>query len=268
MNDAVDESQFMQRAISTDSLNARACVNQKYGAGDFDGWVDSLLGAVKFESVMDVCCGTGNQMVKYAKLNRKALLTGVDISRDSLHVADERLKQLGATEYRLKSIGMEEAFDDPDIASRKFDLISCFYGLYYSRNVAATLARMLAHLTGHGHLLIVGPYGRNNAVLFDILQRHYSLADLVVRSSSTFMSQEVFPVLSAALTVTSMTFVNPVRYPSPHAVIDYWKSTTFYSQAHEQAVIGDIEAYFARHGEFVMEKHVMAYLAGKQGEAR
>ncbi len=262
-NKRSNDPRLMERATSTDNLKERANINLKYGSGDFEGWVDSLLGRVEFESVLDVCCGTGNQLVTYAKLNRNAALTGVDVSQKSLQTADERLKELGATAYRLKAVGMEELFDDPEYAAGKFDLISCFYGLYYSRNAAKTLTRMIAHLSDRGYLLIVGPHGKNNAALFDILQQHFPLPELVVRSSSTFMEQEVFPVLSAVLTVTSKTFVNPVRYPTPQVVIDYWKSSTFYSEPHERAVIRDIETHFARQGEFVMEKHVIAYLARK-----
>ena len=255
------DSQLMERATSTKNLNERANVNQQYGTGDFAGWIDSLLDRITFSTVLDVCCGTGNQLVKYAARNREAALTGADISEKSLAIADKRLKEQGFDRYRLKAGSMEDLFQDEEVRRQHYDLISCFYGLYYSKNPSKTLAEMIGHLSRGGSILIVGPYGRNNATLFDILQKHFTLPELVIRSSSTFMEQEVFPVLSASLTVSVNTFVNPVRYPNPQVVLDYWKSSTFYSEAHKEAVTRNIEAHFEKHGGFVMEKHVMAYLA-------
>jgi hypothetical protein len=77
------------------------------------------------------------------------------------------------------------------------------------------------------------------------------------------MEQEVHPVLTAQTVVESVTFVNPVEYPEPQTLIDYWRASTFYSKEHEAAVVKDVEDHFRRDGSFVVEKHVMAYIARK-----
>ena len=258
-----NDSQLMQRATISKNLKERADANRSYGTNDFEAWVDSLLNRVEFSTVLDVCCGTGNQLVKYAARNRNATIIGVDLSPASINTAEKRLKALGATAYKLKAVDMEELFDDPEISTGSFDLISCFYGLYYSRDTAGTLIQMMDHLSDKGSILIVGPHGRNNATLFDIVQRHYALPELVIRSATTFMQREVLPVLSQRLKISAETFVNPVCYPNTKALISYWKASTFYSPAHEKEVVRDIEKHVARHGHFIMEKHVMAYLARK-----
>jgi methionyl-tRNA formyltransferase/ubiquinone/menaquinone biosynthesis C-methylase UbiE len=257
------DTQLMQRATSTNNLKERSDVNQSYGVNNFDEWVDSLLDKIQFASVLDICSGTGNQLLKYAKKNNNASLMGVDISRESLQTADERLKSIGAKRYTLKAIAMEDLFEDAELNSRTFDLISCFYGLYYSRDTAKTLEQMMAHLTANGTMLIVGPYGNNNDSLFDIIERHFALPELVKRSASTFMEYEVVPLLSKHLKVNTETFVNPVRYPNPKVLMDYWRASTFFSPEHENAVLRDIEEHFAMHGHFIMEKHIMACIASR-----
>lgn len=260
---ADNNNQLMQRATSTNNLKERADVNQSYGVNNFDEWVDSVLDKIQFASVLDICCGTGNQLVKYVKRNNNTSLIGVDISEESLQTADARLKSIGAKKYSLKTIAMEHLFEDQEIDSRAFDLISCFYGLYYSRDTTKTLEQMLAHLTAKGTILVVGPYGNNNANLFNIIERHFTLPELVRRSSSTFMEFEVVPLLSKHLIVNTETFVNPVRYPNQKVLMDYWRASTFFSPVHENAVLRDIEEHFAGHGHFVMEKHIMACIASR-----
>src|SRR5271157_4791444 len=108
---AGNDDQLMQRATSTNNLEERAGVNKSYGTNDFDEWVDSLLDKIQFTSVLDICCGTGNQLMKYAKRSNASDLVGVDIAEESLKTADARLKSIGAKSYALKAIAMEDLFE-------------------------------------------------------------------------------------------------------------------------------------------------------------
>ena len=76
------------------------------------------------------------------------------------------------------------------------------------------------------------------------------------------MIDEILHYLSARARVHSENFVNPVRYPDVDAVLAYWRRTTFYDAATEDAVRADLEAQFAETGTFIVEKHVMAIIAG------
>lgn len=254
----------MQRATSTENLKKRSNVNVTFGTNNFDTWVDSLIDKIKFATVLDVCCGTGNQLLKYASRINPLNIVGIDISKKSLQTADKRLQSVGAGGYKLKLVSMEKMFEDVDIRTTKFDLISCFYGLYYSRDVSKTIIQMIDHLSKNGTLLIVGPYGKNNANLFEIVQRYFSLPEMVKRSSTTFMEYEVFLVLSKKLEVVVETFVNPVCFPDAKLVIDYWRASTFYSALHKESVAKAIKEHFKKYGTFIVEKHIMAYIAKRK----
>ncbi|MCK4462653.1 MAG: class I SAM-dependent methyltransferase [candidate division Zixibacteria bacterium] len=259
-----DRGSLMERAVKSSNLVQRSDGNRRFGRNDFGAWVNELTAPLKYRTVLDVCCGTGNQLLHFASRSGLEELVGVDLSGDSLEKARGRLAETGFDgKLSLLKTSLEEMFSRSELSGTKFDLISCFYGLYYSRNVEDTLHGMLNHLSEHGTLLIVGPYGKNNTSLFELLQRHFSLPDGVLRSATTFMEQEVHPVLTAHTDVEAVTFVNPVEYPEPQALIEYWRASTFYSKEHEPAVERDVEDHFRRNGSFIVEKHVMAYVARK-----
>jgi len=259
----IDDSNLMASVTKSQNLQQRAMENKRFGTADFSGWVDSLLSSVTYKSVLDVCCGTGNQLVLFAAKEDIDRICGVDLSAESLEIARERMAGQGVGKRTsLFQVGMEEMFAEPELASEKYELISCFYGLYYARDASDVLEQMQDHLTNDGAILIVGPYGENNASFFELLSRHFSLPELVVRSAATFMENEVYPVLAERAPVTRRTFVNPIRFPDPSTLINYWRSSTFFSAEHEAAVVADIRKHLEQHGEFVIEKHVMAYLSG------
>ncbi len=254
----------LRKATLTGGVEARAIANRRFGAADFDGWVNVWLNALPVGRVLDLCCGTGNQLVLYASRPDCRELTGVDISAESLEVARRRLLDInenGASQ--LHCLSMDDAFKAPPISNAEFDLISCFYGLYYAASAGRVLTAAASRLAPGGIIAVVGPYGRNNASLFDLLGRHLELPSLVVTSSTTFMEDEVVPALERNLSVRRETFVNHVRYPSPDAVMDYWRASTFHDPSCEAAVARDIDAHFRRSGEFIVEKHVMAAIGEK-----
>lgn len=256
---------FLEKVTKTSNLQNRVDANLKYAGEDFWKWMSGLTSGLRFQSVLDVCCGTGNQLVLYAKNPSVTRIIGVDVSASSLAVASGRLNLFAQTkQIDLVPVGMEEMFSAPALKGKKFDLISCFYGLYYSQDVARTLAEMIEHLSDSGTLMIVGPYGPNNGSLFEILRKFFELPELVTRSASTFMEQEVLPILEKRTRVSIVTLVNPIRYPDVESIITYWKSSTFYSQEHEKLVRAELQKRFAVCPEFLIEKHIMAFLGRKK----
>jgi len=256
---------IFEKAASITNLIERANCNRRYASNDFDAWINSLFEGLDFSSVLDVCCGSGNQLVLYGKRPRVSLIAGVDISKEAVKTAYERLKKFRMRRRLvLKITKMEDMFEDPCLGKLTFGLISCFYGLYYSDNIGKTVAGMMDHLSGGGRLIIAGPYGKNNASLFRLLSRRFTLPDFVVKSSSTFMEEEVYPILADRCEVEKKVFVNKINYPDPAALMAYWKASTFYCSKLERKIAEDLEAHFSRNKEFSVEKHAIAYIARKR----
>ena len=258
-------NQLMEKAVSSDNLVERATSNQRYAENDFNHWVSKLFEKLSFSSVLDVCCGTGNQLMLFASMPGISYIVGVDISKKSLNIAQKRLLEIKTDAHViLKPARMEEIFSDVDFKDYRFDLISCFYGLYYSQNVERLICEMIEHLSDEGSILIVGPYGNNNASLFSLLERHFDLPVLVKRSASTFMEKEGFSILAKPCVVYTDFLKNKIHYPNVKSIVDYWRSSTFYSPEYEDAVIKDMEEHFVDHDEFIVEKHIMACISKRR----
>ena len=258
-------SQLMEKAVNPDNLANRAGANRMFAKNDFNKWVEGTLGKLSPASVLDVCCGTGNQLVLYAARPAIDRLVGVDVSREALDAARARLDNT-ATQARISliDIRMEEMFAHPGIKDEHFDVISCFYGLYYAIDTTLVLNEMIDRLADGGSIVIAGPYGGNNAGLFSLLEKHFKLPGLVVRSATTFMKEEVYPALKRRCEVEESVFVNSIVYPDAASLMKYWKSSTFYKPEYETAVRKDIESHFLNNAEFSVEKHVLAYMARRR----
>ena len=253
---------LMDKAIKSSNLTSRSDGNKLYGKNDFGQWTKSIRDKVKFNSVLDICCGTGNQIVLYAKEYNTKVIYGVDLSKESLIKAEKRLNEINYNNAILKQNDIDAIFDDKEMINKKFDLITCFYGLYYSKDTKILLQKMISHLTESGHIIIVGPYGKNNEQLFSILKKYFKLPDLVEYSSCSYMEKEVFPVLKETMDVEKVTFLNEIIYPDYNALINYWKSSTFYNPDFEKELEQEFKNYFENNNKFIVEKHVMAYIAG------
>ena len=253
-----------QKATDRDSLETRSDANRAFGTADFDAWIRAITDRLRFESVLDLGCGTGNQLVIYAARPDIRRIVGIDMSAESLEVAADRLRRLGVRDRcHLVRAEIETAFAQPVAAGKSFDLIASCYSLYYSKDVGRSLREITEHVSDDGTVLIVGPHGANNASIFDLLQRHFRLPEFVLRSSTTFMTDSVLPALADGFNVATETFVNRVHYPSAAAVLAYWKASTFYDSSREALVARDLQRHFDVHGEFITEKHVMAAVARK-----
>lgn len=262
MSGQAERQRLDQAAVSSTNLSGRIDANTRYAGADFDGWVRGLINTLPGRHVLDMCCGTGNQMIIHAARPECETLVGVDRSTDSLATARQRV---GETGFRgtldLLDVPMDGAFEQDALSGRMFDQISCCYGLYYADDPIGLLDGMLAHLSPGGGVLIVGPWGDNNKSLFDLLRRHITLPPLVERSATTFMTEEVQAHLDGRAAIRIETFVNPVSYPDLDSVLTYWRKTTFYDADKEPAFRRDLESHFATSDAFVVEKHVMGLIA-------
>ena len=259
----INES-FFDKVSSSINLLERNKYNKLNCDSNFDCWVDELFKDIGFSRVLDVCCGTGNQLIKFASNKKVELLIGIDLSEESLKIASERISKNSSLNVILRNISMEKLCDDEVIKRSKIDFISCFYGLYYSKDVENTLNQMFELLPIGGSIVVAGPYGKNNYNFFELLQKRFRIPEFVLKSSTTFMQEVVFPLLLKKADVCESSFVNKISFFDTESLYDYWKATTFYFPEYKDIIFNDINSFFKQSKEFVIEKHVLAYVATKK----
>lgn len=248
-------------AIETGALNDRITQNIAGGEADLNAWIFERLRFRTGEQVLELCCGTGKQTDFFLKnLDPASRLTALDISPSSL----EAIKQRHPDDTRLSLVpgnitDISAALPAGEAAKEDLSMIFCAYGLYYSADPVKTMNDGLARLTKDGRMVVVGPFGRNNAELFeDCEAAGVKFDSLITYSSRDFMPSCVVTHLAGAfheLQVSSLR--NTVSWKTPEAVMSYWKASTFYEPAAEERFAQIVSERFASQGVYRNTKWIM-----------
>jgi ubiquinone/menaquinone biosynthesis C-methylase UbiE len=250
------------RATQAELLEQRIAENRASQEVDLVRWIFERIRVQESDHVLELCCGTGGQTLRILRaLGDQGRLHALDVSRDALNTLVER-----AATDKSKLVAVHASLDNLSGTLRgsglerpSFDLIFCAYGLYYSSDAKKTLEEAFSWLKEGGRMVIVGPFGPNNGQLFDLVRASgVTIPDPVVSSSERFMSEVVVPWAAVKFQSARIsTLVNPVHWPTPERVLNYWQNTTFYSADHRREFEKRLTQHFAQHGEFVNEKWVM-----------
>jgi ubiquinone/menaquinone biosynthesis C-methylase UbiE len=253
----------MSRATEAGLLEQRIAENTAAQSIDLATWIFERVPVRRGQRVLELCCGTGGQTLPLLDLvGKDGIVVALDISQAAL----ETLAAKAAPANRGRLICVEASLENFSSALHKieippegFDLIFCAYGLYYSADAKRTLQEARALLKPEGRIVVVGPFGPNNKPLFDLLRAGgVVISEPVIFSSESFMLETVLPWASRNFESTSVhTMVNPVRWPTPERVMNYWQNTTFYDAGKRESVEELLHSHFAEHPAFVNEKWVM-----------
>src|SRR3990167_9425708 len=236
------------------SLLKRIAVNQAGSSFDLTSWIMNGLNLQPGSRVLEWCCGTGEQTLPLLEaVGPEGCVWALDVSTDAL---TELRRKIPEGFVVLLNANMDRILR---IAETRFDMVFCAYGLYYAASAAMVLNDATMQLKPNGRIVIVGPYGLNNAMLFNVLQSAgVRIAKDVRYSSQDFMMQEVVPwAVENMAEVRIRTVRNQVRFREPASVLAYWQHSTFYDSEKEQAVQDTLDAYFKVNPELVNDKWIM-----------
>ncbi len=250
-------------ATKADRLEQRIRGNQAAQAVDLAEWI---FGRIKIDPgarVLDLCAGTGAQTRRIAEAAGPAgRVTALDASPEALGKLRAGLGEnlVSRVTCLVADMGnLAAALDGAGLASARFDLVFCAYGLYYAADAEAVLETVRRRLAPGGRIVIVGPFGPNNGALFGLLEDcGVTIAPYVKESSGPFLAARVLPW--GAVNFQSLavhTLVNPVRWTTSEAVMAYWKNTTFFDAARAPRVKARLRRHFLKSPDFVNEKWIM-----------
>jgi len=251
-------------ATKTSSLIERINQNENFQSFDINEWAfDKIKGSNNKLNVLELCCGNGKQTGYLLKCFPNAHLSCLDISAESIAL----VKKNNSAEAARMTFYCEPIDDFFEKNKTLFDLVFCSYGLYYSSNINKVLARINKGLNPGGRLIVMGPYGINNKPLFDVLTGlGVTIAEPVISSSSTFMSEVILPFCIANFSDMHIyTAENKIAWNTVDSVMNYWKSSTFYAKDKEAAFENIIKAEIDRTGKFVNHKNIMLLESIKHG---
>ena len=102
-----------------------------------------------FNTWLDVGCGTGALLARFAETNNSVRLFGIDISEEMIKIAQSKLGER-ATFFVCDS----EKLPFNDIS---FDLLTCTFSFHHYPNPQAVLLEMQRVLSQYGKLILIDP---------------------------------------------------------------------------------------------------------------
>lgn len=101
----------------------------------------------KGKKLLEIACGTGNMLLPFTKTHT---ITGLDISKDMIHIAKEKLPQADLRVGDMSNFNLH----------KKFDIILCFYDAINHLLSFSKWEKMFSHV--HKHL------EKNGVFIFDL----------------------------------------------------------------------------------------------------
>lgn len=251
------------RSIRTDCLEGRIQENAAAQATDFNEWVFDRIPIKAGDHILELCCGTGAQTLNFLnRTGKTGKVVALDISKESLNTLQSKVS--GKFKPSLTLVESDLDLFDKSLVSQGislgyFNIIFCSYGLYYSKDAGAILAKLKTWLKPEGYVVIVGPFGPNNEPLFHLLTRcGVKISDYIRFTSQDFMNAVVIPTGVLHFNALSVrVLVNPIIWNSSDHVFTYWKNTTYYDDSRKDCVLSELNAHFQSSGTFINEKWVM-----------
>ncbi|MEK6968496.1 MAG: class I SAM-dependent methyltransferase [Nanoarchaeota archaeon] len=239
---------------SKQMLAKRIEVHDKYSKHDIDDWIFGIIKLKNKESVLDVGCGTGKQLIPISD-KTKGLVIGIDISSESLDLIREKTK--GKDNVKLILSSIEEIHDK--LSGHHFDLIISCFAIYYSKNPEETLLQLKALLEEHGRLFLCGPSLENNK---ELLELHSQIAELPKMHKGFFENFAINFLKKNFKKVEVFRFTNPIDFPDVNSLVDYWLSYKIGDKSKVEVFRKAAISKF-KNGKFRTVKEVIGVLAFK-----
>jgi SAM-dependent methyltransferase len=203
------------------SASNRCDINHRLGTRDLFTELARALHLERHHTVVDVCAGAGQHVVRYVPLVARAV--GFDFSEAAVAEARQR----GAEAYVADATSLP-------LADGSIDALSCAFGVYYLADLGAALREWARVLKPGGRLVICGPAQGTNTELYAFhLQATGEGPSDADTMAVGYIDDVVGPALRAApfSDITVESFVNPIEFPDAGAFLDYWRSTSLFARS-------------------------------------
>ncbi len=207
---------------TTEDLQKRIDIHEKYGARDIDKWMLQLLKPQKGDRILDVGCGAGKQCRAFHDyLEGDAQITGGDVSDELLGKAEELNRSLGDP-FTLLKLDFNQPFEfDADV----FDLASCCFAIYYAEEIPFTISEMHRVLKYGGRLFTTGPMPENKQLFYDIIREATGKPIPPMPGSSRYGSKILGAIKDLFTDVEVHIFENPLVFENLQPFLDYTRAS-------------------------------------------
>ena len=207
---------------TTEDLQKRIDIHQKYGSKDIDQWMLELLQPQHDIRILDVGCGSGKQLLAFhGYLDGNAEIIGGDVNEELLDQARARNVSEGDP-WTIIELDFNESFSPGDAS---FDLLSCCFAIYYAADIPFTISEMRRVLKPGGRLFTTGPMPSNKQVFYDIIGEATGKQIPPMPGSSRYDSEILGAMNEMFSNVEAHIFENPLVFESAEPFLTYTRAS-------------------------------------------
>lgn len=244
-------------STNKEKLAKRIEVHDKYSKRDINEWIFGILKINGHESVLDVGCGTGKQLIPIAD-KTKGMVVGADASEESLEYVRNEIGNKNPN-LKLVSSAMEEMYEKLKHFP-KFDIIISCFAIYYSKNPEETILQLKDCLKDDGRFFVCGPSINNNKALLEL---HSKIAELPKMHKGFFENFAIPFLKNNFKKVKVFKFSNPIIFPDVDSLAEYWLSYSIGDKNKIGQFRKAAEQEFKQGKKFKTVKEVIGVLAFK-----
>lgn len=258
---------------TTEDLQTRIDIHNKFGGKDIDKWMLALLEPVRGSKILDVGCGAGKQLLAFhAYLDGQAEITGGDVNHDLLEEAREKTRDAEGIEIIELDFNRRFTIDD-DL----YDLISCCFAIYYARDIPFTIKELHRVILPGGRLFTTGPMRTNKQEFYDVIREATGKEIPPMPGSSRYDSEILDSIRATFREVQVDVFENPLTFEAADPFVEYTRASLSedrklwggFFESHDEfneimaKIKGLAEARIRERGQLVMTKVVGGFVATK-----
>jgi len=247
-----------KNATSSDALLARIQGNSSQTL-DFVGWIFDGLIIHDNSNIVEFCCGTGKQTLEFVKRYAPSSnIYAFDIEQSSIDHLESQIEESLKKNTTCRCLDFNNFKKVKENLPESIDVFFCSYGLYYNNHALEFLTLIKSRLTENGQIIIVGPYGKNNGELYDLLNEcDVTIDEHILYTSQRFMIEIIDWMTDHFKDMEIKTERNFIAWDSADKVFSYWKNSTFYNADLQDTVKKRLDKHFKLHTEFINSKFIM-----------
>jgi len=236
-----------------EKLEKRIKAHDKYSKYDINEWIFNIIKIKENESLLDIGCGTGKQLIPLSK-KTKELVVGVDINEESLKHIENNSK---SSNIKLVQSSLKDMHAKLN-KFPKFDIIISCFAIYYSENPQQTILQLKSLLKENGRFFICGPSIDNNKALLSL----HSKIGKLPKMHKGFFENLAIPFLKENFkNVKISKFENPIAFPDINSLAEYWLSYSIGDKNKVEQFKKAAEEEFKGGNKFITKKEVIGVLA-------
>jgi SAM-dependent methyltransferase len=239
------------------ALKNRIGANDRGSLYDLEGWVIHQCEPHHGMQVLDLGCGTGKQIFRFADLvSSTGSILGIDISQQAVDEVNEKAKTKQLKKIRAIKASLDECTNL--LQGAKFDLIMSCYAIYYANDMKRVICELRSLLNPNGHIFLCGPAKMNNQEMFNIINDVISDPSKQVEVADDFIDASSIEEISRHYQrFNTIRLDNKIQFDSVDNVLQWWKNHSSFIPEIYDSVENSLRTHFAVKGKFVLTKNIL-----------